>query len=109
MTFTYVIVGMGIITFALRLSLIIGVNRVNLPAPLELSLKYAAPAVLSAIIFTEVAAPGGQLNLSLTNWRLIAGIVAVLVAWRTKNVLVTIAAGMIVFWFLQWIGGTAGG
>lgn len=109
MTLTYVIVGMGIMTFALRLSLIIGVNRVTLPAPLELSLKYAAPAVLSAIIFTELASPGGELNLSFTNWRLLAGIVAVLIAWRTKNVLITIAVGMIVLWLLQWIGGPLGG
>lgn len=109
MTLTYIVVGMGLITFGLRLSLIIGVNRVKLPAPLELSLKYAAPAVLSAIIFTELASPGGDLNLSLGNWRLLAGIVAGVVAWRTKNVLFTIAAGMIVLWLLQWLGGTVGG
>lgn len=109
MTLAYVIVGMGIITFTLRLSLIIGVNRLELPAPLELSLKYAAPAVLSAIIFTELAAPGGELNLSLTNWRLLAGMIAGLVAWRTRNVLITIAIGMIVLWLLQWGSGIAGG
>lgn len=109
MTLTYVVVGMGLITFALRLSLIIGVNRIKLPAPLELSLKYAAPAVLSAIIFTELVSPGGNFDLSLGNWRLLAGIVGVVVAWRTKNVLYTIAAGMIVLWSLQWLGGIVGG
>ncbi len=109
MTLAYVVVGMGLITFALRLSLILGVNRIRLPAPLRLSLKYAAPAVLSAIIFTELATPGGELNLSFTNWRLIAGIAGGLIAWRTRNVLLTIAGGMIVLWLLQWIGGTVGG
>ncbi|MBE0689588.1 MAG: AzlD domain-containing protein, partial [Anaerolineae bacterium] len=29
------------------------------------------------------------------------GIVTFVVAWRTKNVLVTIIAGMIVFWLLK--------
>ncbi|MCA9949547.1 MAG: AzlD domain-containing protein [Anaerolineales bacterium] len=45
--------------------------------------------------------PNGLLNVSLGNGRLLAGLVAIIVAWKTKNVLLTIIVGMIVLWLLQ--------
>jgi len=60
-------------------------------------------AVLSAIIAPELLMPGGTFNLSLGNERLLAGLVAVLVAWRTRNVLLTVGVGMGVLWVLQWL------
>ena len=98
-----VVIGMGLITFALRLALIIGANRISLPATLEQALRFAPVAVLSAIIFLEIALRQGALYLSVGNARLVAGAVAAVVAWRTKNVLLTIAAGMIMLWFMQWL------
>ena len=47
-----------------------------------------------------------QLDLSLGNTRLLAGIVAILVAWFTKNTLLTILAGMIALLLLQLFIGT---
>ncbi len=104
-----VIAGMGLITFGFRIALIIGANRFHLPQAVEQALKYAPVAVLSAIIVPELIAPGGDANLSLYNSRLLAGIVAIAVAWRTRNVLTTIVAGMIVLWLLQWLFGATGG
>jgi len=48
--------------------------------------------------------PGGTLDLSLGNERLLAGLLAILVAWRTRNVLLAVAAGMIALWLLQAFG-----
>jgi branched-subunit amino acid transport protein len=45
----------------------------------------------------------GAIFLSPMNARLIAGVIAMVVAWRTKNTLLTIAAGMIALWILQLI------
>jgi branched-subunit amino acid transport protein len=42
-------------------------------------------------------------NLSFENYRLLAGLVAVLVAWFSKNTLVTILAGMAALFLLQFI------
>ena len=65
------------------------------------SLHYVPPAVLSAIILPELIYPSGNLDLTLGNTRLLAGIIATLVAWYTKNTLLTILAGMAALVILQ--------
>jgi len=42
------------------------------------------------------------LNVSLENTRLLAGLVAILVAWVSRSTLVTIIAGMLALFVLQW-------
>ena len=101
MTLWLIIIGMGIITYAIRLSLIVLLGRVDVPVIVQRALRFVPPAVLSAIIFPELLRPGGALDISPGNARLIAGVVAALVAWRTKNVILTIAVGMAVLWLLQ--------
>lgn len=95
------ILGMGLITYAIRLSLFLLPERVMLPPWLLRALRYVPAAVLSAIIAPELLLPGGALDVSLGNDRLLAGLVAILVAWRTRNVFLTVAAGMIILWLLQ--------
>jgi branched-subunit amino acid transport protein len=56
---------------------------------------------LSAIVFPELLIRSGQMNFSLANFRLLAGVVAVLVAWRTKNTVLTILAGMVALLVLE--------
>lgn len=95
------IIGMGLITYSIRLSLILLLQRIAIPPLLQRGLKYVPIAVLSAIIFPELFQPQGALDLSWGNARWLAGLVAALVAWRTRNVLWTIAAGMGVLWLLS--------
>jgi len=95
------LIGMGIVTYAIRLSLIVLIGRVDVPPLIQKALRFVPPAVLSAIIFPELLRPGGALDLSLGNVRLLAGVLAAGVAWRTKNVLLTIAVGMVALWVLQ--------
>jgi branched-subunit amino acid transport protein len=73
----------------------------NVPARLQRALRFVPPAVLSAIIFPELLLPQGTLDLSPGNPRLVAGLLAALAAWRTKNVLVTIVIGMAALLILQ--------
>jgi len=101
MTLWLTVLGMGIITYLIRLSLIVLLERVAVTAVVRRALDFVPTAVLSAIIFPEMLQPGGHLDLSLGNLRLLAGLASMMVAWRTKNVLWTIAAGMAVLWLLQ--------
>jgi len=91
----------GLTTFATRLSFILLYGKIKFPHWLEHSLRYVPPAVLSAILFPELLLHSGQLDLSLGNVRLIAGLLAILVAWRTRNVLLTIAVGMVALWIFS--------
>ena len=99
-----VIIGMGIITYGIRLSMIVLLEKVEIPIRLKQALRFVPPAVLSAIIFPELLQPGGRLDVSLGNERLLAGLLAMVVAWRTKNVLWTIIVGMAALWLLQSLG-----
>jgi len=91
----------GLITFGMRFSLIYLFGKFHVPEALRKALHYVPPAVLSAIIFPELFIRNETLNLSLDNYRLMAGLVAILVAWFTKNILVTILAGMLALFLLQ--------
>jgi len=91
----------GMITFGMRLSFIYLLGRFEVPETMRRALRFVPPAVLSAIVFPEVLMPSGKLDISLDNHRFLAGVIAVLVAWRTKNTLLTILAGMAALLFLQ--------
>jgi branched-subunit amino acid transport protein len=101
MTTWLIILGMGLVTYAIRLSLIMLLGRVQVPPLVQRALRYVPPAVLSAIIFPELLVRNGALDVSLSNERLLAGLLAAVVAWRTKNVLLTIAVGMAALWALM--------
>jgi branched-subunit amino acid transport protein len=91
----------GVITYLMRLSLIFLFGRFEIPEWLARALRFVPPAVLTAIIFPELLMPGGQLAISLDNQRLLAGLIAILVAWRTRNAVLTIVVGMLSLWLIQ--------
>jgi len=91
----------GLITFGIRFSFIYLFGRFEIPQSMRRALHYVPPAVLSAIIFPEVFLPNQQLDVSFGNHRLLAGLAAVIVAYFTKNTLVTILAGMVALILLQ--------
>jgi len=97
----FLIVGMGIVTYAIRLSLILLLGRFTVPPLVQRALRFVPPAVLSALIFPELLLPGGTLMLSLANPRLLAGALAGVVAWQSRNVLLAISVGMVAMWVLQ--------
>ena len=64
-------------------------------------LSYASPAVLTAIWAPIVFLPEGELGLSVQNPFLLAAIIAVLIAYLTKNVLITTIVSMAAFLLLR--------
>ena len=91
----------GLLTFGIRLSFILILDRWSPPPIVERSLRFVPVAVLSAIIAPELVLVGGTLDISLGNLRLIAGLIATIVAWQTKNIVWTILAGMSTLLILQ--------
>lgn len=72
-----------------------------MPPWLGQGLRYVPVAVLSALILPSIMRVDGALTLSLFNPKLIGAVVAVCVAWRTNNVLLTIILGMAIFWGIE--------
>jgi Predicted membrane protein len=93
----------GALTFGMRMSFIYLFGRFEIPAMVKRALRFVPPAVLSAIIAPALFMPNNALELSLNNYRLMAGVVAILVGWRTKNTLLTILAGMAALLILMWL------
>lgn len=91
----------GLITFAIRFSFIYLFGRFHVPDALRKALHYVPPAVLSAIIFPELFIRDGIVDLSFDNYRLLAGLVAILAAWYTRSIFITILSGMIALLLLQ--------
>lgn len=91
----------GLLTFATRLSFVLLLSRVQVPPLLVHALRFVPPAVLSAIVASEIFVRHGAPDLSPANPRLLAGAAAALVAWLTRKVLLTIAVGMVALWALQ--------
>ena len=98
-----IVASMGLVTFGVRLLPIALLERVALPRLALRALRFVPPAVLSAIVFPELLVRDGALDISLGNARLLAGLAAVVVAWRTRSVVPTIAACMAALWLLQGI------
>jgi branched-subunit amino acid transport protein len=98
------IAGAGAITFALRLSFIALLGRIEIPLFLGRALRFVPAAVLTAVVIPLLFYDNGALVVSLGNERLLAGLVAALIAWRTRSVLFTLGGGMAALWTLQTIG-----
>ncbi|MEN7526801.1 AzlD domain-containing protein [Cupriavidus sp. 2SB] len=94
MTLLWVFIGAGMATFLIRLSFIAVEGRVRLPAWFRTALQFVPAAMLSALIAPDLLMRDGALYLSPLNARLVAGLVAIVIAARTRSVGWTIAGGM---------------
>lgn len=93
--------GMAVITFCLRLSFIALAGRYDIPRSVQQALRYAPVAVLTAIIVPLILNPGPGFTIAPDALRLIAASVAFLIARLTRNILATVAGGLLLLWGLQ--------
>lgn len=97
------LLGMSVVTLALRASFLVLPDRVPLPPLVRRALRYVPAAVLTAIWAPELLLRSDGLYLSADNHRLLAGLVAVAVAWRFRKTFVTILAGLAALHLFNWI------
>lgn len=87
-------------TFAQRASFLVFADRLAEVSPrAQRVLRQIPPAVLAALVVPSLVRPTGELDL----WqpRLLAGVVAGLVAWRSRNAGTTLLVGMAVLVLLE--------
>ena len=91
----------GLATFLIRFSFIGAAGRYDIPAWFAATLRFVPIAALTALVWPDLLLVDGTLAVSLDNPRLAAGLIAAGVAWRTRDIFLTIAAGMVCLWVLQ--------
>lgn len=89
----WVMICCGVMTFALRLSFIAVEGRMTFPSWFRQVLPLVPVAALTALVMPELLAPHGVWWLSWHNGRLVAGVVAILIAATTRSVLWTLVGG----------------
>ena len=101
-------VTMGIVTLLLRASILLVHERLAIPRAVRRALAYVPQAVLAALVAPALFAPSGAAG-SLVDVRLAAALVALVVAWRFRSVLATLAVGMGLLWTLSALVGRLSG
>lgn len=99
-TIWWVLFWMGLTVFLQRFVLLALWGRLGLPQPLQRALRYVPAAVLTAITWKSVVQYQGQVHLAPDNLRLWAALIALGVALRYRNIVLTMAVGMITLWTL---------
>lgn len=99
-----ILIAAGLGTYLLRLSAIVLVRRLSTkPERVSVPLQFVPPAVLAALAIATLVrfslSPGPTFVFDPVE--IFAGLVGVVVAWRTRNVLATITIGMLVLWVTQ--------
>jgi branched-subunit amino acid transport protein len=64
----------------------------EIPPRLSRVLRQIPPAALASLVVPALLRPNGQVD--LFQGRLWAGVLAALVAWRTRNIAITLVVGM---------------
>jgi branched chain amino acid efflux pump len=97
-----VIAGLTLVTVVTRSGFLVLGDRVELPARVQQSLRYAPVCALMALIGPELALADGQLATSITNPKLVAGVAAALVVLATRNMVLAMTIGMAIFAAFRW-------
>lgn len=96
---------LGIGTFLLRVSFIqLGDFAEDLPDGVEEILELIPVAVLAALVFPRLFLVEGAGFQVLENIYLLTGVLSGMIAWWSKNLLLTVVFGMVLLWTLQNVG-----
>ena len=95
------ILGMLAVTFGVRYASLALTGRFPPPPRAVRLLAYVPVAVLTALVVPYVVIRDGEPALGLDNAYLVGAIIAVLISYTGKNLLLTIIGGMLVFFGYQ--------
>jgi branched-subunit amino acid transport protein len=100
----FTILGMACVTYVTRATMLLALRKEMAPW-LRRWLDYVPVAVFAALILPQLLLrKQGDAQVLVLGPAIPAGIVAALVSWRTNNILLTIIAGLLMFWGLRWLG-----
>lgn len=98
-----IILGMAAVTFLTRFGSLLLFRQIGMPPWMMNWLKHVPTAVLTALILPSLLLPKGYLDISLNNHYLLAGIIASIVAYKSRNIMATVGFGIVCMYSLHWL------
>jgi branched-subunit amino acid transport protein len=95
------IIGLTLVTIMTRGAFLMIGDRISLPERVQHALRYAPACALAALVAPELLLQQGQVFVSVENFKLVGAIVAAVAMLTTRNILFTMAVGMIIFTALR--------
>ncbi|GGC83965.1 AzlD domain-containing protein [Undibacterium terreum] len=96
-----VVVLLAVATFIARSSFWLVGHHINLPKRVQEALRYAPACALAAIILPDLMLSNGELDVAVSNPRLVAGVAATAFFLVKRNMLMTIFFGMAVYTYVR--------
>lgn len=90
----------GLMTYSMRAVVIVAMANRTIAPPVERALRSVGPAVLAALAVNLAA--GGEGGPSLAWVEALALIAAGVAAWKFRNLIATLVAGMVTLWLATW-------
>jgi len=91
----------GLMTYGMRAVVIVAMANRPIPPAVEVALRSVGPAVLAALAVNLAA--GGEGGPSLAVSEVAALVVAGVVAWWRKSLILCLVAGMVTLWVVEWL------
>ena len=95
------IIGIAALTFFTRFAFAVVLKKVKISEKWNRWIVYIPIAVFTTIIVPNLLAPNEEIELSIQNEYLIAGIVTLLIAYKTKNLAGTVIIGISIILLLR--------
>tara|TARA_B100001057_G_scaffold120861_1_gene119591 strand:- start:127 stop:444 length:318 start_codon:yes stop_codon:yes gene_type:complete len=102
MTWLTIIIA-GLLTYFMRMTMIALISRDMLGDRVKAVLEYVPSAVFPAIIFPAVFINDYGTFIPINDPKIFGALIAVIVGYFSKNIIATILAGLVSYWFLIFV------
>ena len=97
------IIAAGILTYFTRMTMIALISRDMLGDKIKAVLEYVPSAVFPTIIFPGIFINDFGTFIEMNDPKIFGALIAVIVGYFSKNIIATISAGLVSYWFLIFI------
>jgi branched-subunit amino acid transport protein len=99
----FTIIIAGILTYFMRMTMIVLIDRDMLGDKVKAVLEYVPSAVFPAIIFPAIFINDYGSFVEINDPKIFGALVALIVGYFSKNIIATILSGLISYWFLIFV------
>ena len=97
------IIAAGNLTYLTRMTMITLISRDMLGDKIKAVLEYVPSAVFPAIIFPGIFINDYGTFIEINDPKIYGALVAIIVGYFSKNIIATISAGLVSYWFLIFV------